>query len=156
MAILGYLMFGSHIQSQITLNLSTGTLSQRVAIYTTLVNPVAKYALMIAPIVNSVKTSLPRHYNKRASGLIISTALVTSTTVIAVAVPSFASLMSLVGAFLSVNASIILPCLCYLKISGKYRRLGCEVTVIGGIVLMGVVVMAFGTYTSIADIVRNL
>jgi vesicular inhibitory amino acid transporter len=53
MAVFGYLMFGSNVQSQITLNLPIEKLSSRVAIYTTLVNPIAKYALMVTPIVNA-------------------------------------------------------------------------------------------------------
>ncbi|CAB4304129.1 unnamed protein product [Prunus armeniaca] len=47
MAVLGYLMFGSTVQSQITLNLPTETLSSKIAIWTALINPLSKYALMM-------------------------------------------------------------------------------------------------------------
>ncbi|GMY13662.1 amino acid transporter AVT1I-like isoform X2 [Fagus crenata] len=145
MAVFGYLMFGSNVQSQITLNLPIEKLSSRVAIYTTLVNPIAKYALMVTPIVNATKSWFPCAYNKRMLGLLISTSLVISTVIVALVVPFFAYLMSLVGAFLSVTASIILPCLCYLKIS-----------VIWGIVLMGVVIGIIGTYISVIEILDHL
>jgi solute carrier family 32 (vesicular inhibitory amino acid transporter) len=44
----GYLMYGDALQSQVTLNLPSGKLSSKVAIYTTLVNPLTKYALVVA------------------------------------------------------------------------------------------------------------
>ncbi|XP_044504468.1 amino acid transporter AVT1I-like [Mangifera indica] len=156
MAIFGYLMFGSGVQSQVTLNLPTNRLSSRVAIYNTLVNPTTKYALMFTPTVNATKSCFPSHYSKKPYSLFISTTLVVSTVIVALAVPSFGNLMSLVGAFLSVSASIILPCLCYLKISGVYQRFGCEMVAIVSIVVMGVAVAITGTYTSVVQISGNL
>ncbi|XVF14270.1 hypothetical protein REPUB_Repub09cG0044200 [Reevesia pubescens] len=155
MAIFGYLMFGSDVQSQITLNLPTNKLSARVAIYTTLVNPISKYALMVTPIVNATKTWFPCQYSKRFLSLFVGTTLVISTVLVALAVPFFASLMSLVGAFLSITASVILPCLCYLKISGAYQRIG-EMVAVGLIILSSMAVVIFGTYTSLVDIIGNL
>ncbi|XP_054794993.1 amino acid transporter AVT1I-like [Prosopis cineraria] len=156
-AILGYLMFGQDVESQVTLNLPTGKFSSQVAIYTTLVNPIAKYALMLTPIVNAVKKIVSCHYNnKRLTHLIVSTSLLISTVIVAVAIPLFGYLMSLVGALLSVSASILVPSVCYLKISGAYKRFGSEMIINYGIVLMGLAIAAVGTYTSLVDIVHNL
>lgn len=156
MAVSGYSMFGSEVQSQITLNLPVGKLSSKVAIYTTLVNPIAKYALMVTPIVDAAKNSFPGRFNKRISGLLISTILVISTVMVALLVPFFADLMSLVGAVLSATASIILPCSCYLKVSGIYKIFGCETVSIGAIILMGFAILVFGTYTSLLEIIQKL
>lgn len=156
MAVLGYLMFGSDVQSQITLNLPTDKLSSKVAIYTTLVNPISKYALMVTPMVNTAQSWFPCYQKSRPFSLLIGTTLVISTVIVALIVPFFGFLMSLVGALLSVTASLILPCLCYLKISGTYRRFSYELVVLWGIVLMGVVMAIIGTYTSLAEIVRLL
>ncbi|KAK2655230.1 hypothetical protein Ddye_008282 [Dipteronia dyeriana] len=156
MAIFGYLMFGSGVKSQITLNLPTNNLSSRMAIYTTLVNPISKYALMVTPIVNATRNWFASHRNKEPFRLLTSTALVISTVIVALTVPFFAYLMSLVGAFLSVTASIILPCLCYLKISGTYQRLGFEIVVLVGIIIIGVAVVVIGTYTSLVQIIGHL
>ncbi|KAL9424642.1 hypothetical protein AB3S75_031709 [Citrus x aurantiifolia] len=155
MAIFGYMMFGSEVQSQITLNLPTSKLSSRLAIYTTLVNPIAKYALMITPIVNSIKMRASTQYSKRPYSLLISTPLVISTVIVALVVPFFGYLMTLVGAFLSVTASVILPCLCYLKISGAYRKYGIEMIAILGIVSIGFIVAAIGTYVSLVQIIQH-
>ncbi|XP_042064227.1 amino acid transporter AVT1J-like [Salvia splendens] len=155
MAVLGYLMFGSEVQSQVTLNLPTNLVSSKVAIYTTLVNPLAKYALMSRPIVKSLERRFLVGRSMRWS-ILIRTALVASTIFMALAVPFFGYLMSLVGAFLSVTASIILPCLCYMKISGIYIRIGSELIVLCGIVVVGVVVLVVGTYTALLDILNQL
>ncbi|BFG26678.1 hypothetical protein CerSpe_129540 [Prunus speciosa] len=156
MAVFGYLMFGSTVQSQITLNLPTRNVSSKVAIFTTLVNPISKYALMVTPIVNAAKKKFPSHYNKRFIGLLVSTTLVFSTVIVALAIPFFGYLMSLVGAFLSVTGSIVFPCFCYLKLSGTYRRFGCEVLIIGCILLLSAAVIVFGTYTALVEIIGSL
>lgn len=157
MAIFGYLMFGQTVQSQITLNIPTDKFGSRVAIYTTLVNPISKYALMVTPIVNATRNWFASNCNnKRPFRMLTSTLLVTSTVIVALSVPFFAYLMSFVGALLSVTASIILPSLCYLKISGTYRRFGFEMVVLIGIVVIGVGVGVVGTYTSLVEIVGHL
>ncbi|XP_076898263.1 amino acid transporter AVT1I-like [Bidens hawaiensis] len=156
MAIVGYLMFGSQVDSQITLNLPTNKISSRVAICTTLVNPIAKYALMVTPIVHTIEEKYLSLYNTRKFSILIRTTLVISTVVVALALPFFGYLMSLVGAFLSTTASIILPSLCYLKISGTYRRFGLELVLIGFIVFVGILVAIVGTYMSLVDIARNI
>ncbi|XP_019185879.1 PREDICTED: vacuolar amino acid transporter 1-like [Ipomoea nil] len=158
MAILGYLMFGSDALSQITLNLPTDKISSQVAIYVTLVNPIAKYALMVTPIVKAIENSFAlSDCGKKGliGGLVIRTGLVISTVIVAMAVPFFGYLMSLVGAFLSTAASVILPCLCFLKISGIHRTAWFEVVVICGIVVMGFGFMIVGTYTALMEIVCN-
>ncbi|XP_023006242.1 amino acid transporter AVT1I-like isoform X1 [Cucurbita maxima] len=156
MAVMGYAMFGSDIKSQITLNLPTGKISSLVAIYTTLVNPICKYALMTVPIVNAIKNRFPMNYNTKPLSMLISTTLLVSNIIVALAIPFFGSLMSLVGAFLSVTASIILPCVCYLKISGNYKRFGLETVIISGIILIGVVAAIVGTYVAIVEIVGQI
>ncbi|XP_058755577.1 amino acid transporter AVT1I-like [Vicia villosa] len=153
-AILGYLMFGQEVESQVTLNLQTGKLSSRVAIYTTLVNPIAKYALMLTPVINAIKAKVS--CNKRATHMIISTSLLVSSLVIAVTIPLFGYLMSLVGALLSVSASILVPSICYLKISGAYKRFGSGMIINYSIIVMGVAIAVFGTYRSLVDIIQNL
>ncbi|KAK6913261.1 Amino acid transporter, transmembrane domain [Dillenia turbinata] len=79
-----------------------------------------------------------------------------SSVFVALAISLFGYLMSLVGAFLSVTASILLPCLCYVKIMGAYRTFGLELIIIGVIILLGVLLAVIGTYTSLLQIVDHL
>ncbi|CAH2072700.1 unnamed protein product [Thlaspi arvense] len=152
-AILGYLMYGSNVDSQITLNLPTDKLGSKVAICTTLVSPIAKFALMVTPIIDAMRSRVSRFLpNKKSAGIVLGTMLVASNVIVALLLPFFGDLMSLVGAFLSATASVILPCLCYLKISGKYRRLGFETLLLLAIILVGIVVVVTGTYQAMKDI----
>ena len=146
-------MYGSDVQSQITLNLPVEKLSSKIAIYTTLINPISKYALMVTPIVNATENWLPYLQKKKSCSLLVRTVLVLSTMIVALAVPFFGSLVSLVGALLSVTASILVPCFCYLKISGIYQKFGVELVIIIGVVLMGISTAVVGTYTSVSEII---
>ncbi|XP_021865728.1 amino acid transporter AVT1I isoform X2 [Spinacia oleracea] len=153
MAIIGYLMYGSKVESQITLNLPTDKLSSKIAIYTTLVNPLSKYALMLEPVVNSTESWFPNYHKKKYFKCFVRTGLVASQVIVALVVPLFGYLMSLVGAFLSITASITLPCLCYLKISGNYRR--GEGVLVVGIIVLSILITIFGTYTSLVQIIHG-
>ncbi|TYJ37752.1 hypothetical protein E1A91_A05G397200v1 [Gossypium mustelinum] len=144
-----------HQFSNVTLNLPASKISSKVAIYTTLVNPIAKYALMVTPIVNAIKTRFSCRYNPRFLSILIGTNLLISTVLVALAIPFFGSMMSLVGSLLSITASVILPCLCYLKISGIYRRLNGQLVGICLIIIVGVCLVIFGTYISVLDIIGN-
>ncbi|KAH0869891.1 hypothetical protein HID58_076913 [Brassica napus] len=157
MAVLGYLMYGSNTLSQITLNLPIHKTSSKVAIYTTLVNPIAKYALMITPTVNTIKDWFPKKYAKKSYlHLSISTLFIASSVVIAETLPFFGYMMSLVGALLSVTVSILLPCLCYLKISGNFKKLGFETVMLFGMVVMSVPIGVLGTYIAIREMVGSV
>ncbi|ESQ32604.1 hypothetical protein EUTSA_v10004328mg [Eutrema salsugineum] len=157
MAVLGYLMYGSNTLSQITLNLPIHKTSSKVAIYTTLVNPIAKYALMITPTVNTIKDWFPSRYARKTYlHLLISTFFITSSVVIAETLPFFGYMMSLVGALLSVTVSILLPCVCYLKISGNYKKFGVETVMLFGMVVMSVPIGVLGTYIAIREMVGSV
>ncbi|KAL3629367.1 hypothetical protein CASFOL_026589 [Castilleja foliolosa] len=155
MALLGYFMFGSEVQSQITLNLPTHLISSKVAIYTTLVFPLTKYALILTPIVEAIENDLLTN-PKKWLRMLMRTGLVLNTMVVAMVLPFFGYLMALVGALSGVTASIFLPCLFICKISGIHKRLGVESIFILIIVLMGVFILILGTYTSVRDIVEQL
>ncbi|KAJ9562226.1 hypothetical protein OSB04_007386 [Centaurea solstitialis] len=156
MAVTGYLMFGSKVESQITLNLPTSKISSGVAIWTTLLTPIAKYALMLTPIVDAIEARFRSCFNTRKCRFLIRIILMIGTVVTAVSLPFFGYLMPLVGAFLSVTASITLPSLCYLKISDTYRRISLELVIIVLIVLVGQIMAVLGTYVSLVDIISHL
>ncbi|KAK9092385.1 hypothetical protein Syun_027296 [Stephania yunnanensis] len=64
MAILGYLMYGDTVKSQVTLNLPIKKISSNIAIYTTLMNPLAKYAIILSPIVMAIEGQGPSYVSQ--------------------------------------------------------------------------------------------
>ncbi|CAL4948910.1 unnamed protein product [Urochloa decumbens] len=161
-AVLGYMIYGDDVQSQVTLNLPSGKLYTKVAIVMTLVNPLAKYALLAAPITAALeekfkfKSSLPDGGSSSgAARVAISTAVVVSTAVPACTVPFFGYLMSFIGSFLSVMATVIFPCLCFLKIYKAEGIRRTEIAAIIGILVVGVFVAVTGTYTSLQQIIAT-
>lgn len=155
MAILGYLMFGENLRSQVTLNLPTGKMSSKLAIYTTLINPLTKYGIIITPIANAIEDTFSFH-NSRPISITIRTALVISTVVVALTVPFFGYIMEFIGAFLSVTVSMLFPCVFYLKINKASRSFGLELIAIIAILALGSFVAVTGTYTSLRQIINRL
>ncbi|KAL2934686.1 Amino acid transporter AVT1I, partial [Bienertia sinuspersici] len=154
MAIMGYLMFGSALQSQITLNLPTHTISSKIAIYTAWITPLSKYALMMEPVAATTESWFPKYQKNKLFKILLRTTLVATQVIVAVTIPFFGSLMSLVGALLSATASITIPCLCYLKIS-KFNRRSIEHIFIMLLILLSIVIVGLGTYTSLRSIIKD-
>ncbi|PNY12681.1 vacuolar amino acid transporter 1-like protein [Trifolium pratense] len=138
-AVLGYRMFGDHLKSQITLNLPTNTISTKIAIYTTVINPFTKYPIVITPITNAIEEKW--HLCKsRPISILFRTTIVVSSVLVALFVPFFGYIMAFIGAFLSVAISLLFPCLCYLKIHKAARRFGLELIIIIGILIIGTLI----------------
>ncbi|KAK0573303.1 hypothetical protein LWI29_006111 [Acer saccharum] len=155
MAVLGYLMYGDHLKSQVTLNLPLRKLGTKIAIYTTLINPLTKYAVIITPIASAIEEK-PTFRNSRSLSILIRSVIVVSTVIVALTVPFFGYVMAFIGAFLSVTVSILLPCLCYLRIYKAAQGFGLELMIIVWILAFGSIVGVVGTYTSLKQIVNHL
>ena len=143
--------------SQVTLNLPSGKVSSKVAIYTTLVNPLTKYALVVAPIAEAIEAALGVRKSRLLCAL-VRTALVVSTAVVALAVPFFADVVALTGALLSCTATMLLPSLCYLRVRAKlgYKKPWLETAACVAIVAVGTAIVVLGTYSSVKQIVQRL
>ncbi|KAE8673226.1 Transmembrane amino acid transporter family protein isoform 2 [Hibiscus syriacus] len=155
MAILGYLMYGEHLKSQVTLNLPIKRMSTKIAIYTTLINPLTKYAIITSPIATAIEEK-PVFRNSRSLSIFIRTTLVISTVIVALSIPFFGYVMAFIGSFLSVTVSMLLPCLCYLKLNKAARKNGLELIIIVSILVAGLFIGVVGTFTSIRQIVKHL
>ncbi|KAF4352614.1 hypothetical protein CsatB_018450 [Cannabis sativa] len=151
-----YVMYGDSVESQITLNLPTKLISSQVAIYTTLLIPVTRYALMLTPVANAIEGGLSIDYkNSRKVQLLVRFVLLVSTTMIAYVFPYFENLMAIVGSIFVALGSFVLPCLCYLKISSSYERWNFELVGNVVIILFATLAGILGSYSSIAELVHN-
>lgn len=153
-AVLGYLIYGDDVQSQVTLNLTTGKVYSKIAVVTTLINPLAKYALLVAPITAAIEERLSP-LQKGSTRKLTSTMVLVSTAMVSSTVPFFGSLMSFIGSFLNVMVTVLFPCLCYLKIYKIDGIRRSELTAIIVILLLGVSIAVMGTYTSLQQILGS-
>ncbi|KAI5679026.1 hypothetical protein M9H77_09976 [Catharanthus roseus] len=102
---------------------SMAILDSKFEIYTTLINPITKYGILISTIATAIEYKFPLK-NSNIFSLLIRTDLVISSVFVALAIPSFGYIMEFKGAFLGINVSILLPYLCYLNIHKGYKSLG--------------------------------
>lgn len=148
-------MYGENVESQLTLNLPIKQVATKIAIYTTIISPLTKYAVVITPVVIAIEET-SNILSRRPLSILLRSCIVVSSVIIALTVPFFGYVMAFIGSFLSVTISMLLPCLCYLKIIKAARTVGLELIVIVGIIVVGVFVGVLGTYTSVKQIVIHM
>ncbi|KAF7828052.1 amino acid transporter AVT1I-like [Senna tora] len=113
--------------------------------------------VIITPIATAIEDKVLFHKRSRPFGILITrTAILLSTVLVALFIPFFGYLMAFIGSFLSISCSLLLPCLCYLKINKSARRFGLEFMLIIGILLIGSFIAVLGTYSSVRQIVNHL
>lgn len=155
-AITGFSMFGNSTKSQFTLNMPEEFVASKLAVWTTVFNPISKYALTITPVALSLEELLPSsQLRSHTTSILLRTILVISTLVVAMTVPFFGFIMALVGSLLTMLIAIILPCACYLSIlSRKLTHLQIAVSIIT--LILGVMASLIGTYSAITRIAEKM
>ncbi|CAJ2670384.1 unnamed protein product [Trifolium pratense] len=145
--IVGYIMFGENIKSQFTLNMPKELYASKIAIWTTVVTPLAKYALTLLPIASSIEELVPSRLRCYAMSIVIRTILVISCLVVALSFPYFGSVMALIGSMMSMLVALIYPCACYLKLqSGRLSNMQIINCIL--VIIVGVICAMIGTYSA--------
>ncbi|CAI0409881.1 unnamed protein product [Linum tenue] len=160
--VMGYTMFGEATESQFTLNMPSHLLASKIAVWTTVVNPFTKYpfptityALTMTPVAMSLEELIPSNKRSYLHVIAIRTLLVISTLAVAISVPFFGPVLSLIGSLLTMFVTLILPCASYLSIlRNKVNRYQVSLCVL--VIAVGLICSAFGTYSAVLSIVRSL
>ncbi|KAA8516404.1 hypothetical protein F0562_016697 [Nyssa sinensis] len=154
--ICGFLMFGNSTKSQFTLNMPKRFVASKIAAFTTVVAPISKYALTITPVAFGLEELLPSaRLRSHAVSIVIRTALVISTLIVALTVPYFDSVMALIGSLLVMLVALIFPSACYLSIHhGRLTKLQISVCIF--IIIVGVLCSSVGTYSAIKSIANKM
>ncbi|KAK3145239.1 hypothetical protein QOZ80_4AG0326030 [Eleusine coracana subsp. coracana] len=145
-AIMGYIMFGESTESQFTLNLPPNLVASKIAVWTTVTNPITKYPCL--------EELLPPNQQTYPNIVMLRSALVLSSLVVALSVPFFGLVMSLVGSFLTMFVAYILPCACFLAIL-RNKVIWYQVVLCVFIIIVGLLCAGVGTYSSLTKIIQK-
>ncbi|WZZ17524.1 hypothetical protein YC2023_110613 [Brassica napus] len=152
-AVMGYSMFGESTESQFTLNLPQDLVASKIALWTTVK---ITYALTLSPVAMSLEELLPSNHGKsRFYAIAIRSALAFSTLLVGLAIPFFGLVMSLIGSFLTMLITLILPPACFLSIL-RTKVTPTQVALCIVIITVGAVCSAMGTYSALSKIIEKL
>ncbi|XP_020592227.1 vacuolar amino acid transporter 1-like [Phalaenopsis equestris] len=155
-AIMGFALFGESTQSQFTLNVPYEFVASKIAVWTTVVNPITKYSITLAPMALSLEELIPtERLESYWYAIIMRTALTISSLVVAMSVPFFGLVMALIGSLLTMLLAFILPCVCFLCIA-RNKASWPQVAMCALVLIVGVSSSAIGTYSAISKIIDKL
>jgi len=129
--VVGYLMFGLDVESEVQLNLVTGTtigvthVVIAILLWLIAIIPMTKYALLANPVSLTLenlafKDTPSRNLSTKQEFMRLGIRTGVSLLVLAVAIfyPDFESVMAFLGAFFSFTVSVLFPIACALKLFG--------------------------------------
>ncbi|KAH7834931.1 hypothetical protein Vadar_021075 [Vaccinium darrowii] len=158
LAFMGAKMFGSEVNSQITLSMPRKLIVTKIAIWATVITPMTKYALEFAPFAMQLERNLPLSMSTRTKTMVrggIGSLLLLVILALALSVPYFEFVLSLTGSLVSIGICIIFPCAFHIKLF--WSEMSKPLLILNAIlILVGCLLGLSGTISSSHLLVRNL
>ncbi|XP_026440712.1 amino acid transporter AVT1H-like [Papaver somniferum] len=159
MAFMGAKLFGSELNSQVTLNMPRHIFVTKIALWATVIAPITKYAFALVPLASQLYDQrLPSSVsaNKRLfiRGFVGSLLLII-VLILALTVPYFEQVLGLTGSLVSIGVSVIFPCGFYTKMFwsqiSRHRLL-----VNASLMVLALVLGVLGTISSSKSLVDKI
>jgi len=140
----GYYMFGDFVEDQITISLAhtvtNGQLAIQALTWLMVLTAFSKYALTMFPLSLGMEEIVSPYIHNDTTmdvvSAIIKLLLIVLSLCVAIFIPSFSSLCSIVGMTCTMTISVMFPAAAYLKLFGDhisfFNKFGCWVFVIFG------------------------
>ncbi|GLJ23582.1 hypothetical protein SUGI_0446670 [Cryptomeria japonica] len=158
LAFMGATMFGSDIKSQITLNMPRHLIVTKIALWATVITPMTKYALELAPVAMQLESVLPHYLGSKSRMAIratIGSLLLIIILIIALTLPYFSYVLALTGSLLSTCISIVFPCLFYIKICRSSITIpGMALNIV--LITLGIFFGVVGTISSVQSLFESV
>ncbi|GAA0152324.1 hypothetical protein LIER_10835 [Lithospermum erythrorhizon] len=157
LAFMGATMFGSEVNSQITLSLPPKLIFAKIALWATILTPMTKYALEFAPFAIQLEQNLPPKMKPKTKMIIrasVGSLILLVILVLALSVPYFEYVLGLTGSLVSAGICVIFPCAFYIKIFwGKISMVGFTINL--GLIFIATLLGACGTISSSKLLVKK-
>ncbi|KAJ4830322.1 hypothetical protein Tsubulata_016082 [Turnera subulata] len=150
LAFMGAKMFGPEVSSQITLSMPRHLIITKIALWATVLTPMTKYALELAPFAIQLERNLPLTMTPRTKMIIrgtVGSLLVLLVLALALCVPYFEHVLSLTGSLVSISICVILPCAFYTKISWAQ--------ISKPVLFLNVALIAFGSFLGVIGTISS-
>ncbi|KAL7213285.1 hypothetical protein ACSBR2_015907 [Camellia fascicularis] len=106
------------------------------------------------PLARSIEELLPVRISSTFwCFILLRTALVISSVIVAFLVPFFSLMMALIGSLLSTLVAVIVPALCFLRIVKKATTTQIVLSITT--VALGIICAVLGTYSSLSEIAKQ-
>ncbi|MCO5547906.1 hypothetical protein L7F22_001360 [Adiantum nelumboides] len=162
LGVIGVLMFGDSIKSQVTLNMPRHLLASKVAIWATVATPITKFSLLLSPVASEMEAWCLDYFKLKERSLgesIMSKAiramLLGFIVLVAFALPYFGYVIELVGSAMTATICMILPCIFYLRCHQEQKMTRRQIVELYFLITISAVVGLLGTYLSFKGLIAS-
>ncbi|KAH7291822.1 hypothetical protein KP509_29G037000 [Ceratopteris richardii] len=122
LGLAGAYMFGKATASQITLSMPDHRITTKIVLWATVLTPLLKFALVLAPVSEAMDTKLNHRFHDRSEKVktVIRTSarsgLMAFIVIVAITLPYFNYVIALIGSFVAIGICLLFPFYFYVKL----------------------------------------